>query len=217
MRYAFKPLLLLALLSSAAFAEDASTSLKPPSGARVAIVVFEDLECPSCANAYPLIWKIANQNKVPVVLRDYIIPGHHWSLDAAVFARFFDEQSQQRGSDVRGYSYSNQTQVTRANLRQYVDKFASDKKAPVPFVIDADGSLKNKIMADTTLGQQLHIGGTPTIYVVGNGGAATPAVQSPLENLNQNVQDMLARSPEPAKTPPAKPASAKKKAAKKTH
>jgi protein-disulfide isomerase len=214
MKYAFKPLLLLALLSSAAFAADATSSLKPPPGARVAIVVFEDLECPSCANAYPQVWQIANQNKVSVELRDYIIPTHHWSMDAAVFARFFDEQSPDLGRDFRGYIYSNQTQITRANLRQYVNKFASDKKVPVPFVIDADGSLKQKVLADSELGRQLGIGGTPTIYVVGNGGAATPAVQSPLENLSQTVQEMLAKSPAPAKTP-AKAASAKKKAAKK--
>ena len=214
MRYAFKPLLLLALLSSAAFAADATSMLKPPPGARVAIVIFEDLECPSCAHAYPQVWQIANQNKVPVELRDYIIPSHHWSMDAAVFARFFDERSQQLGNDFRGYIYSNQTQITRANLRQYVDKFANDKKVPVPFAIDADGSLKSKVQADTALGQQLGIGGTPTIYVVGNGGTATPAVQTSLENLGQNVQEMLAKSPAPAKTP-AKTGTAKKKVAKK--
>jgi len=209
MRYAFKPLLLLALLSSAAFAADATSALKPPPGARVAIVVFEDLECPSCAQAYPQIWQIANQTNVPVMLHDYIIPSHHWSTDAAVFARFFDEQSQQLGSDFRGYIYSNQPQVTRANLRQYVDKFASDKKVPVPFAIDADGSMKAKVLADSALGQQVGVTGTPAIFVVGNGGAATPAVQTSLENLTQSVQEMLAKSPAPAKAP-SKPIPAKK-------
>jgi|ERR1051326_4735422 protein-disulfide isomerase len=216
MKYALKTLFLLTLFASAAFAADATSSLKPPPGARVAIVVFEDLECPSCAHAYPQVWQIANENKVPVELRDYIIPSHHWSADAAVYARFFDQHSQQLGNDFRGYIYSNQTQITRANLRQYVDKFANDKKVPVPFAIDADGSLKSKVQADTALGKELNISGTPAIYVVGNGGAATPAVQTQLDNLNQNVQEMLAKSPAPAKTP-AKPATGKKKVAKKTH
>src|SRR5689334_12295565 len=30
-------------------------ALKPPAGARVAIVEFEDMECPDCANANPLL------------------------------------------------------------------------------------------------------------------------------------------------------------------
>jgi hypothetical protein len=31
------------------------SALKPPPGARVAIIEFEDLECPDCANANPLL------------------------------------------------------------------------------------------------------------------------------------------------------------------
>src|SRR5581483_3930585 len=38
------------------FAADGS-QLKPPKGASVAIHVFEDMECPHCAHAYPLVWQ----------------------------------------------------------------------------------------------------------------------------------------------------------------
>ena len=54
-------------LSAWAVAADASL-LKPPPGAKVAIVMFEDLECPECARAYPLVWAAAIAHKVPVVL-----------------------------------------------------------------------------------------------------------------------------------------------------
>src|ERR1700756_5718607 len=142
------------------FAADGS-SLKPPPGARVAIVVFEDLECPSCATAYPMIWEAAKAHNVPVELRDFPLDKHPWSFDAAVFARYFDTKSQKLGEDFRGYIYKNQTQIDKQNLRQYVDKFASENKSPIPFVLDPDGQLKAKIIADRNLGSQIGLQHTP--------------------------------------------------------
>src|SRR5215467_4353261 len=112
------------------FAADGS-KLKPPPGARVAIVVFEDLECGSCAAAYPQVWAAAKAQNVPVVLHDYPLAIHPWSFDAAVYARYFDTKSQQLGNDFRGYIYKNQPQIDKQNLRQWVDKFAGDNKAPL--------------------------------------------------------------------------------------
>ena len=63
-------MLITLALSAGAFAADASL-LKPPPGAKVAIVMFEDLECPECARAYPMVWEAANAHKVPVVLHDF--------------------------------------------------------------------------------------------------------------------------------------------------
>ena len=52
-------ILLAALgLSACAFATDAS-SLKPPRGAKAAIVMFEDLQCPMCAQVSPLLDRAA--------------------------------------------------------------------------------------------------------------------------------------------------------------
>ncbi len=203
------------LLFVAAQAADTSV-LKPPAGARVAIVVFEDLECPTCARVYPQVWEVANANKVAVVLHDFPIGSHPWSFEAAVFARFFDTKSEKLGNDFRGYIYSNQPQITKGNLHQYVEKFGNDNKSPVPFAVDPDGKLKGKVVADRDLGNQLGITGTPTIYVVGNGGAATPAVQvTDYDKLNQVVQDMLQKAPA-AKAPAKTGATKSRKAVKKT-
>ena len=56
--------------SAASRAADGS-SLKPPPGARAAIVMFEDLECPDCARAYPVVWEAAKKHNIPVVLHDF--------------------------------------------------------------------------------------------------------------------------------------------------
>ena len=208
--------LALAALSITAVAADGS-SLKPPPGARVAIVVFEDLECPTCAEAYPQVFQTADAHHVAVVLHDFPLNIHPWSFDAAVYARYFDTRSEKLGNDFRGYIYSNQPSINKSNLRQFVDKFANENKMPLPFVFDSDGQLKNKVIADRDLGSRIGLQHTPTIFVVGNGGAATPAVEvEDRSKLSQIVEEMLAKSPAPKATP-GKTAPAKKKTAKTTH
>jgi protein-disulfide isomerase len=181
---------LVASLSASASAADGS-SLKPPAGARVAIVVFEDLECPDCARAYPLVFDQANAHHIPVVLHDFPLSKHPWSFQAAVFARFFDTKSQKLGNDFRGYIYQNQPQITPDNLLQYVQKFADDNKVPLPFAVDPESKLKQLVQADYALGERIGLQHTPTIFVVGNGGPQTPFVEVvDRDQLSQIIEDM---------------------------
>ena len=186
--------------------------LKPPTNARVAIVVFEDLECPDCSRAYPLVWDTANAHHVPVVLHDFpLVKIHPWAFDAAVYARYFDTRSEKLGNDFRGYIYSNQPQINKGNLQQYVSKFADDNKVQLPFAIDPDGKLKDKINADLSLGTQLKLQHTPTIYVVGSGSAAQPVEVTDRSQLGQIVDDTLAKSPPTKIATPAKSGTTKPK------
>jgi protein-disulfide isomerase len=208
--------LAIALSPAVSRAADGS-SLKPPPGARVAIVVFEDLECPDCARAYPVIWDAAKKHNIPVVLHDFPLQMHPWSFDAAVFARYFDSKSEKLGDDFRGFIFQNQPQIDKQNLRQWADKFASANNSPIPFVLDPDGQFKTKILADRQMGTQIGLQHTPTIFVVGNGGAATPAVEvEDRAKLDQIIEDMLQKAPAApaAKKPAAKKAPARKTAKK---
>jgi protein-disulfide isomerase len=199
----------VAVLSITVYAADGPL-LKPPPGARVAIVVFEDLECPDCSRAYPLVWDTANTHHVPVVLHDFPLTIHPWAFDAAVYARYFDTKSEKLGNDFRGYIYSNQPQITKGNLQQYVSKFANDNKVPLPFVIDPDGKLKDKVNADRNLGTQLNLQHTPTIFVVGSG-TASPVEVTDRSQLGQIVEDTLAKSPPVKTATPAKSGTTKTK------
>jgi protein-disulfide isomerase len=200
----------VALSGAAAYGADGS-SLKPPPGARVAIVVFEDLECPDCARAYPQVREAAKKYNIPVMLHDFPLNMHPWSFDAAVYARYFDTKAEKLGDDFRGYIFQNQPQITKQNLKQYVDKFANDNKAPVPFVLDPDGKLKEKIVTDRDLGNKIGLAHTPTIFVIGNGGAATPAVEvEDRTKMNQIIEDMLQKTAPPAKSSAPKKGTAKK-------
>ena len=118
-------LLLLLLLSTLAAAQVArQRALRPPPGAQVAIVVFEDLQCPDCARAAPLLAEAARTYKIPLVRHDFPLPRHNWSFDAAILARFFDTKSKKMGDEFRDYIFQNQVQVTRENLRRYAEDFA---------------------------------------------------------------------------------------------
>ena len=194
--------------STLGFSADAS-SLKPPPGAKVAVVMFEDLECPDCARAYPVVWEAANAHHIPVVLHDFPLSKHPWSFDAAIFARFFDTKSQKLGNDFRGYIYQNQPQITRENLRQYVQKFADQNKVPLPFAVDPEGKLKEKVQADYALGQRIGLEHTPTIFVIGNGGPSTPFVEVVDRNqLTEKIEEMQKK---------AGPATPEKRASTKVH
>ncbi len=203
---------LFAIVMSAAASYGADgSSLKPPPGARVAIVVFEDLECPDCARAFPLLQDAGKKHSIPVVLRDFPLNAHPWSFDAAVFARYFDTKSEKLGAAFRGYIFQNQPQITKQNLREYADKFAKDNNSPLPFAVDPEGKLKEKIIADRDLGTQIGLQHTPTIFVIGNAGAATPAVEvEDRTQIDQIIEDMQKKADAAAPKAPAKKGATKK-------
>ena len=81
----------LALLMVPAVLWAADTSaLRPPKGARVALVAFEDLQCPDCAAAEPLLEEASAKYGIPLVRHDFPLPKHNWAFEAHVIARYFD-------------------------------------------------------------------------------------------------------------------------------
>ena len=162
--------------SMAAWGADTSM-LRPPKGAKVAIIVFEDLECPDCARAAPLLHEAAKQYNIPLVQRDFPLPMHPWSFDAAVNARFFDTKSAKLGDEYRFYIFQNQTQITKQNLRGMTERFADEHKVALPFVMDPNGDLAAKVKADYQLGQRIPLDHTPTIYIVSDTVRGQPFIE----------------------------------------
>ena len=180
LRHRLLSLLAITLLSTllCASAQDpVNPALRPPKGARVAIVVFEDLQCPDCRRAAPLVEEASRTYKIPVVRHDYPLPFHTWSYDAAILARYFDTHSKALGNEFRDYIFSNQLEITPQNLRGYGEKFAAEHKVELPFVVDPDGKLAALINADKELGKEINIQHTPTLYVVSNKRNGKPFVE----------------------------------------
>jgi protein-disulfide isomerase len=158
-------------------AHDKSSALRPPAGSKVAVVIFEDLQCPDCARAHPLVHEVAKSQGVPVVRHDFPLPKHDWSFQAAVIARYFDSKSEKLGEGWRMYAYTHQEELTPENLLQSAKKYADANNVQLPFVMDPDGKLAAKVKADFALGQKIGIQHTPTIWVVGNTTTAEPFVE----------------------------------------
>jgi protein-disulfide isomerase len=157
--------------------QEKASILKPPAGSKVAIVIFEDLQCPDCARAHPLVKDVAKAQNIPVVRHDFPLPRHDWSFQAAVIARYFDSKSEKLGEGWRMYCYMHQEEITPDNLTQRAKQYAEANGTQLPFVVDPDGKFAAAVKADFQLGQKVGIQHTPTIWVVGNTKTAEPFVE----------------------------------------
>lgn len=157
--------------------ETVDSVLRPPKGAQVAIVVFEDLQCPMCRRTAPLVEEASKTYKIPVVRHDFPLPMHNWSYQAAVMARYFDQHSKQLGNEFRDYIFENQLDITPQNLRGYAEKFASNHKVDFPFMIDPSGKLAAEVNADRDLGKAIKLDHTPTVYIVSSRNPNKPYVE----------------------------------------
>ena len=154
------------------------SALKPPPGARVAIVEFEDLECPDCGRANPLLKEAAAKYNIPWVRHDFPLPFHAWSMQAAVNARWFDTKSKKLGDEYRDAVFDNQPSIVDLNgLRQFTEKFAQNHGVALPFAIDPMGKLLAEVKTDYALGQRIGIEHTPTIWVVTANSKGAPFVE----------------------------------------
>jgi hypothetical protein len=155
-----------------------ASALKPPAGARVAIVEFEDLECPDCARANPLLHDAALKYSIPWVRHDFPLPFHAWSMQAAVNARWFDTKSKKLGDEYRDTVFANQPSIVDLNgLRTFTERFAQSHGVALPFAIDPMGKLLAEVKTDYALGQRIGIEHTPTIWVVTANSKGAPFVE----------------------------------------
>jgi protein-disulfide isomerase len=155
-----------------------ASALHPPAGARVALVEFEDLECPDCARANPLLKDAAAKYKIPWVRHDFPLPMHNWSFQAAVNARWFDTKSKKLGDDYRDEVFANQSSIySPAQLTSFTQKFAQSHGVVLPIAVDPQGKLAALVKADYALGQRIGIEHTPTIWIVTEHSKGAPFVE----------------------------------------
>ncbi len=157
--------------------DSVNPALRPPKGAQVAIVVFEDLQCPQCRRVAPMLEQASKTYKIPLVRHDFPLPMHNWSYDAAVMARYFEATSKGLGNEFRDYLFSNQLEVNPQNLRGYAEKFASEHKVGFPFVVDPQGKYAAEVNADRDVGKAIKLEHTPTVYIVSSRHPEKPYVE----------------------------------------
>jgi protein-disulfide isomerase len=187
----------LVLGASMSLAQSKASVLKPPPGARVAIIEFADLECPMCARENPVLMAAAAKYHVPWIRHDFPLSMHVWSFQAAVNARWFDEQPKHLGNEYRNTIFANQNSIeTKDDLRQFTEKFAQQHGVALPFLIDPQGKLAAAARADYALGLRLGVHQTPTAWIVtdGSGGAAPYTEVSNFDNLYTMLDEATDRT-----------------------
>jgi len=189
-----------------------TSMLKPPAGAKVAIIVFEDLECPACAASYPIEHQAASHYNIPLVRRDFPLPMHIWSFDAAVWARYLqDKVSPKTGDDYRGAVFAAQRGIaSKDDMLNFTRKFFQTHGLQMPFVADPTGQFKKEVEADKAVGDRLGVQYTPSISVVTQ---HEWVHVTEIDSLYATIDELLAKTksePSPVKTSPAKTTPAKK-------
>lgn len=144
-----------------------TSMLKPPAGAKIAIYELEDLECPACAHAFPIVHAAAAHYNIPIMRRDFPLQQHIWSFDAAVWARYLqDKVSPKTGDEYRGAMFAAQTGIaSKDDMLNFTRRFFQTHGLQLPFVPDPTGQFKKEVEADRTLGERLGVQFTPSIIV----------------------------------------------------
>lgn len=145
-----------------------TSMLKPPAGAKLAIVEWEDLECPACAHAFPFVHMAVSQYHIPLVEYDFLIPGHIWSHQGALYARYMkDKISPQLAEDYRRQVFAAQYRIaSQDDLVNLTKQFMAQHGKQMPFVVDPTGQYEREVQAEVDLGKKLGLQYTPTIVIV---------------------------------------------------
>ncbi len=176
-----------------------TSMVKPPNGARVAVYEFEDLECPACAHAFPIVHAAIEHYKIPLVRHDFPLKMHVWSFDAAVTARYLqDKVSPEKAEEFRRDVFASQTAIaSKDDLQNYTRQWFQKHGLNMPFVMDPSGLFTAEVNSDYTLGERIGLTQTPTIFVVTNKGWTQ--IMDP-NYLYQTIDEALAQAGPAVKT-----------------
>jgi protein-disulfide isomerase len=185
-----------------------TSMVKPPAGAKVAIFEFEDLECPACAHAAPIVHAAVDKYKIPLVRHDFPLKMHIWSRDAAINARYIQDKIDPKAAeDYRRAVFAAQTSIaTKDDLQNFTRKYFQSHGRVMPFVVDPSGLFAAEVQADYTLGERIGLTQTPTIFVVGQ---KNWVQVTDINYLYQTIDTMLAQTADPASVAKSAPPSSK--------
>lgn len=146
-----------------------TSMLKPPPGVRLAVIEFQDLMCPACAHAFPIVHAAVAHYNIPVIERDYPLPAHAvlGSFEAAVWARYLqDEVSMKVADEYRGAVFAGQSGISnKDDMLNFTRRFFQTHGLQMPFVPDPTGQFTREVNADKAMGERLAVYYTPCIIV----------------------------------------------------
>ena len=171
-----------------------TSPLKLPPGDKAAIYEFEDLECPACSHAFPIVHTAAEHYKIPLIRHDFPLSQHLWSRQAAINARYLqDKVSPAAAEQYRRDVFASQNSIaSKDDLNNFTRKWFQTHNQQMPFVMDPSGLFAAEVQADFRLGERIGLEHTPSIFVL------SPAGWTQVTDVTQlytAIDQALAQSP----------------------
>ncbi|MEA2176622.1 MAG: hypothetical protein QOD00_4214 [Blastocatellia bacterium] len=147
---------------------DISTANRPSKGnpsAPVTIVEFTDYQCPSCAQAQPVIEKLVQEygNHVKLVVRSFPLAQHANAYKAAEAAEAAFDQG--KYWEYTSILIQNQSALEINKLKEYATQVGLDRQK-FDAALDA-GVYADRVQHDIQEGIGFGINGTPTVFING--------------------------------------------------
>lgn len=145
-----------------------------PANSAVTIVEFGDLQCPACKRAQPTIEKLmADVPNAKLIFQQFpLVNIHRWAMTAAKFGLCVARQSNDAYFKFVDIVYEHQDELQQQTEEQVTPKlkeYAGDSGANADQVQQCtnDPAIAIQINNSLSLGRELDINGTPTLFIGG--------------------------------------------------
>jgi protein-disulfide isomerase len=142
-----------------------------PADAKVTLIEFADFECPSCRQLDQILRDLLPKHpEVRLVYKDFPLTQiHPWAMTAAIAAQCTAQQDPPSFWKIHDMIFDEQDAITAENVSAKMIEFA--KKLNLN-EIDFESCMSNpdnqkKIEQTQSEGRELHVTGTPTIFING--------------------------------------------------
>ena len=138
----------------------------------VRVVVFEDLQCPDCADFRAMLDEELLPRFAKTVAfehRDFPLAKHDWARKAAIAARFFETISPETAVEFRKQTMAQQSKITAGTFDAHLKSFAKSHKVDSSKALAAlqDAALAARVQEQFEDGVARGIARTPTVLVDG--------------------------------------------------
>ncbi len=132
-----------------------TTILRPPAGAKVALMVFEDLGCPACARAHPFEVEAVKQTHVAELRYDFPLEAHVWTFAGAVCARYVpDTYGPVLAEEFRSTVFKTQNMYSSEDdIHRFLATWLEKHGKKMPAVFDPGGKLVQRSERRPRIGQ----------------------------------------------------------------
>jgi protein-disulfide isomerase len=164
-------------------------------GSPVRVIIYEDLQCPDCANFRVMLDRQILPkygDRVEFVNRDFPLAKHAWARRAAIAARFFTEKDPKLGLEYRRHTMATHAETTADNFKERVAEFARQHGIQPEEALAAldNPRYAESVEKDYQEGVDRGVVHTPTALVNG-----TPFVESfTFEEISKGIDAALAQA-----------------------